>query len=516
MKQVLPSYSEIQHTLTLEQKVGQCVMPAVFLDDTEKDISRMEEQIKKGYIGSLCFFQSRQLAAANVQAAHSGDGDSHSKESYGQRLKKLIERYQRAAPIPLLIAIDGEWGLSMRLPDQPKYPYPISLGALAENSDLIRNTGQAIGRECREAGVHWNLAPVVDVNTNPDNPVIGYRAFGDDPEQVVQCARSWMEGLRLSGVLNCLKHFPGHGDTAFDSHLTLPVLNKSEPALQSEEWIPFRALHSLADSIMLGHLAVPQLTDGQPIPATLSAKIIQHLRQWGFEGALISDALNMKSVSMKYKQEGALEAAAFHAGCDILCFSDHPLQAIRLVGSTENPQRIDASFQRLWRLKTKAFASPAVSRGEPQSYSDLLTQLAKKSLTLFRGSPEDLQTLSGQKPRVQLLGTPLGQSFVSSIKQESDPNSKTLLVAVHLPSPKPGQLFGLQQEELDQLIDQIQHHAPWLYLFGNPYFLRHIPWESCAGIVLLYENTPIHEEIALQHYHGVFPAKGRLPIQLSK
>ena len=222
MSMFLPSHAELQRRLTLEQKIGQCMMPAVFLEDTEEEIALMEALIKRGYIGSICFFQSRQLAAANVEAKAKKVQDSHSQESYGQRLRKLIQRYQKAAPIPLLIAIDGEWGLSMRLPDQPKYPYPISLGALGNNTELIRQTGNAIGHECREAGVHWNLAPAVDVNTNPANPVIGYRAFGDNPEQVAQCAQAWMEGLSQSGVLNCLKHFPGHGDTSFDSHLTTP------------------------------------------------------------------------------------------------------------------------------------------------------------------------------------------------------------------------------------------------------------------------------------------------------
>ena len=470
MSPFLPSYAEINSRLTLEQKIGQCMMPAVFLEDTEEEIASMEALVKRGYIGSICFFQSRQLAAANVEAKAKKVQDSHSQESYGQRLRKLIQRYQKAAPIPLLIAIDGEWGLSMRLPDQPKYPYPISLGALGNNTELIRQTGNAIGHECREAGVHWNLAPVVDVNTNPANPVIGYRAFGDNPEQVAQCAQAWMEGLGQSGVLNCLKHFPGHGDTSLDSHLTLPVLNKSESALQSAEWVPFRMLQKEADSIMLGHLAVPQLTKGQLIPATLSAEIIHYLRHWGFEGVLISDALNMKSVAREFEEPGSLEAAAFKAGCDILCFSNNPEKAIHSIAATADPQRVDESFRRLWGLKTKAFASPPVITGKPPIYDELLAELAQQSLTLFKGTTEGLSAFSEQHPKVQLLGSSTVQTLVSALKRDTSAHTESLLVSVHLPSPKRGRLFGLQQRELDELIVQIQNESPWLYLFGSPYF----------------------------------------------
>ena len=510
------SFSEIPPALSPEQKIGQCLMPAAFLDDSEKEIQAMEKLIKEGYIGSLCFFQSRRLAAANVMAKHNLARIPENQDSYLSRLKALIERYQSAASVPLLIAIDGEWGLSMRLPDQPKYPYPLSLAALEDNLELIEQTGHAIGVECREAGVHWNLAPVVDINTNPDNPVIGYRAFGERTEQVVQCATAWLKGLGKSGVLNCLKHFPGHGDTSFDSHLTLPILNKSAAELDQEEWVPFKELKAEADSIMLGHLAVPQLTNEQPTPATLSPRLIGLLRDWGFEGVLISDALNMKSVALEFEQKGELEAEAFSAGCDVLCFSDHPLEAISIIHSRESIDRIEKSFQRIWALKVKAFSSYSQTPVSPPPYSNLIRSTAEKGLTLFKGTPESLRSFRLRNPKVVSIGHPVKASFTQKLDQEANEVSEDLVLSVHLSSPKPGKDFGLTSDEIEQLTQIILKASPWLYLFGNPYFLRCIPWKNCRGIVLLYENSEIHEEVAYQHYCGLLQAQGKSSIHLEE
>src|SRR5690606_13848109 len=163
----------------LEQKVGQLFMPAVFINDTEAEIRKMEELIRHLCIGSLCFFHSRASAATNFE----GRKKIVYNENSLDRLKELIARYQNAAEIPLLIAMDAEWGLAMRIENTPQYPYAITLGAIREDS-LLEEVGLAMGRDCQRAGIHWNLAPVVDINNNPQNPVIGYRSFGDAPVEV--------------------------------------------------------------------------------------------------------------------------------------------------------------------------------------------------------------------------------------------------------------------------------------------------------------------------------------------
>src|SRR5690606_28518076 len=210
----------------LPQKVGQLFMPAVFINDSEAEVRRMEALIASHGIGSLCFFHSRASAATNFEGKKKIVAN---RESLA-RLKELILRYQRAATVPLLIAMDAEWGLAMRIEDTPQYPYAISLGALGDES-IIQEVGRAIGLDCRAAGIHWNLAPVVDINTDPENPVIGYRSFGDDRQKVFSRSRALIQGMASAGTLHAIKHFPGHGDTAVDSHLGLPVIDKSPQVL---------------------------------------------------------------------------------------------------------------------------------------------------------------------------------------------------------------------------------------------------------------------------------------------
>ncbi|MDX1333609.1 MAG: glycoside hydrolase family 3 N-terminal domain-containing protein, partial [Robiginitalea sp.] len=177
----LPTYLEVKGTLSRKDKLGQSFMPAAFINDSEEHIRALEELIRTQGIGGLCFFHSRASAAANFE----GKQEVTYHPDSLQRLKELIGRYQEAAPYPLLIAIDAEWGLAMRVEQAPQYPYAATLGALKEASEsLIYEVGLSIARDCRDAGIHWNFAPVVDINTNPDNPVIGFRAFGNHPGDV--------------------------------------------------------------------------------------------------------------------------------------------------------------------------------------------------------------------------------------------------------------------------------------------------------------------------------------------
>ena len=509
---LLKAFKAIQtEDLSLEHKIGQCLMPAVFLDDTEEEIAAMEQLIREYAIGSLCFFQSRSLAAANVQAK-ALTSDEHETENYLQRLKYLINRYQGVAPIPLLIAIDGEWGLSMRLPDQVKFPYALSLGAMQNQDELIEATAYAIGRECLEAGVHWNLAPVVDINSEARNPVIGYRSFGGDARGVIRCATAWTKGLSKAGVLNSLKHFPGHGDTALDSHLALPVLDKSQAELQAQEWLPFKALLGSADSIMLGHLAAPQLTGGRVEPATLSSTLTQLIRDWGYDGLLISDALNMKSVSDQFPEKGSLEEAAFAAGCDVLCFSDHPKEAVVQIEKMVDSARINESFNRIWELKQKAFESALSSFAPPLKKQELLSQLAQQSLTLYHGDATALEAFKQKEPTAYFFGEQPTDDFREPWPSTIESNAA--VVIIQLPSPKPGKGFGLQPEELDHIKRLLVQKRAWIYLFGNPYFLLEIPWKQSEGVVLLYEKGEAYEEVAFAHFQGKCKALGQLPVKL--
>ena len=503
---MIPPYPTAKEQLSLREKVGQFLMPAVFLDDTEEQIQAMEALIQGLGIGSLCFFQSRALAAANVQAQKQTGASPNEQPDYFGRLTELITRYQKVSKYPLLISIDAEWGLSMRLPDQLKWPYPITLGALGNRIDLIEQVGYAIGLECKKAGVHWNLAPVVDINTQALNPVIGYRSFGDRPEAVSQRALAWTKGLSKAGVLNSLKHFPGHGDTRTDSHLDLPVIDKTKDQLEAEEWIPFRHLIGQADSLMLGHLAVPALTMGVNEPATLSPALIQIIRDWGYQGILISDALNMKSVSRRFEKAGALELAAFQAGCDVLCFSEQPEAGIEAIIAQAKEEEIEQRFQRWWALKEKGLRSVEEISSSTTS-TVLLNEIAENTLTLLIGSPQSLQAFKKKQPSVRVFGK-------SSGIFQGDSSSTHCLIELYLPSPKPGKNFGLREEEWKELLELLQTQKCWLYLFGNPYALSRLPWKACEGVVLAYEQGVAFQEAALKHYLGQLSARGQSPVNL--
>ena len=323
-------YADAQKTLTLQEKIGQLFMPAAFINDSEEEIQALEQLISEYHVGGLCFFHSQASAATNYE----GEKEVIYNEQSFETLQKLIERYQRKSKHRLLMAIDAEWGLAMRIENTPIYPYPITLGAVQGNLDLIRQVGQNIAHDCKQAGLHYNLAPVADINNNPKNPVIGYRSFGENKEDVAKKSIAYVQGMEDAGILGSVKHFPGHGDTAVDSHLGLPVIAKSKESLLNNELYPFaEMIKAGVDSVMVGHLSVPSLSNGKGISSSISKDIIKGLlrKEMGFEGVVISDALNMHAVSKNYPVKGELEWLAFDAGNDILCFAEHTKEGIETI-----------------------------------------------------------------------------------------------------------------------------------------------------------------------------------------
>ncbi len=511
--------------LTLEEKVGQLFMPAVFINDSEEEVQKMEQLIAAGKVGSICFFHSRASAATNFE----GKKKIVYNEQSLERLKGLIERYQKAAKIPLLVAIDAEWGLAMRIENTPQYPYAITLGALQNNLALIQEVGRAIGLDCKEAGIHWNLAPVADINNNPENPVIGYRSFGDDKSDVFQKARGYVDGMASSGTLNSIKHFPGHGDTATDSHLGLPVIDKSLDDLLENELFPFQELikHGV-DSVMVGHLMLPQLDAHNA--STTSRVIIQELlrKQLGFDGVVISDALNMHAVSKAYSEKGKLECEAFMAGMDVLCFSEHVEEGIQHILKTAAPERIEASFQRIWKLKERAFApTPDIKTLTPQQHGELNRSIAELTITELYGSPNTISAfkqnnvlyinVNHTKPNLfaQQLENQLGLSSVElELKKTELPQNKKVVLSIFPPAVKPKDHFGFDPKFLVAIQQIIANNEVLLYLFGNPYVLDLLALNPFSNVVVVYQDFTEFQEAAFKHFDNQFSAKGKLPIAL--
>ena len=527
-------YPTAKKTLTPREKVGQLFMPAAFINDSEEEIVKLEKLIANYHIGGLCFFHSRASAATNYEGKKKV---VYNKDSY-QALKSLIKRYQQVAKYPLLISIDAEWGLAMRVENTPQYPYAITLGAIKDHDEIITEVGRNIANDCKQAGIHWNFTPVADINSNPENPVIGYRSFGSDKHNVARKSLALAKGLQSEGVLTSAKHFPGHGDTATDSHLGLPVINKSKEELMENELYPFIKLiqHGI-ESIMVGHLAVPALADGSMKPSSISKKIIKGVlrEELGFQGLVVSDALNMHAVSKMFTNKGDLEWAAFDAGNDILCFAEHVAEGIDTILQNAEEEQIELSFARIWELKEKVFNK---ENGNSETGlidpADLNLRLAQRSLTLYKGSPKDIDSFTIKEFAGIEISNENNNSFFKHIKKEVEFDyfsliegnaeliknkvltMQNVLIALYPPMAKPQNNFGIPEEHLKFLKEIIEAKNVILYLFGNPYVLNLLQIKKTEAVVLIYQNFEVFQENAGQHFLGKSIANGSLPITLDE
>ena len=530
--------------MTLEQKIGQFFFPAVFINDTEENIQAMERMIKEHHIGGLTFFHSRASAATNYESKKKVEFND---DSYN-RLKDLIVRYQKCATTPLLMSIDAEWGLAMRVEKTPQYPYAITLGALPESqSSLVYELGKQIGLDLKTAGIHYNLAPLADINNNPNNPVIGYRSFGENKEKVAQFAVEYLEGMSDAGVLGCLKHFPGHGNTNVDSHLGLPILEESLEELLANELYPFIVgIDNQVDSIMIGHLAVPALNDGKDTSATLSKNIIEKLlrEQLKYDGLVISDALNMHSVSKLYDTKGQLEWEAFNAGNDVLCFAENVPEGIQEILKNATPERIEASYKRLMRCKEKVGILKGKTQPEGKfnfdTTANLNRKIAQQSITTIKDA-DNYKTII-ESAKINQLGVislykNLENTFSKTIAKELKTNTfslengtteniaslenqienlDTIVIALFVPKAKPYQNFEIEDSVLTLLDCLFSTKKCILYLFGNPYALQVIPnLASANGIVQVYQDFTEFQETAASQLLNNTKTKGSLPVTIT-
>ncbi|EIA08730.1 glycoside hydrolase family 3 protein [Flavobacterium frigoris] len=530
--------------MTLEQKVGQFFFPAVFINDSEENIQATEQLIREHNIGGLTFFHSRASAATNYETKKK---IVFNDDSY-KRLQDLILRYQKCASIPLLMSIDAEWGLAMRVEKTPQYPYAITLGALPDSeSHLVYELGKQIGLDLKSAGIHYNLAPLADINNNPNNPVIGYRSFGENKEKVATFALEYLRGMSDVGVLGCLKHFPGHGNTNVDSHLGLPILEENLEQLLENELYPFiKGIENDVDSIMIGHLAVPALNEGKDTSATLSKPVIEDLlrKQLEYDGLVISDALNMHSVSKLYDKKGQLEWEAFHAGNDVLCFAENVSEGIQEILKNATTERIDESYVRLMKCKQKAGLLDNIqtiaAKLDFETTSLLNRKIAQNSITKIKDNNNTAMVLeTSKKGTLALLSlhkeidnaffnalnptlkAPLfsanekeGQTVTSLDKDLS--LFDTVVIALYVPKAKPMNNFDIAPEVLS-ILEQLLHSKNCvLYVFGNPYALQVIPnLQSATGIVQVYQDfIEFQENAALQLLNDTC-CKGILPVYIN-
>ncbi|MEL0300968.1 MAG: glycoside hydrolase family 3 protein, partial [Flavobacteriaceae bacterium] len=291
--------------MSTDEKIGQLFMVMAFSEQGQTHFNQIKNQVKEYHLGGIIF-----SLGGPVEQTH------------------WLNKLQQSSKTPLLIGMDAEWGVAMRLDSVQAFPWNMTLGAIQDNK-LVEAIGHRIGEQAKRLGVHINFAPDVDINTNPKNPIIGNRSFGEEKENVTQKGLAFMKGMHQAGVLSSAKHFPGHGDTEKDSHLDLPIIRFDQERLLSTEIYPFdRLMNAGVSSVMVGHLNVPSLEEG--IPSSLSKKIIEEIliKRNNYKGLIVTDALNMGAAS-EVSKINSIDVAAFLAGNDILLIPNDLKKAVK-------------------------------------------------------------------------------------------------------------------------------------------------------------------------------------------
>ena len=528
-----PWVDSLMRVLTPDQRVAQLFMVAAYSNRTRIDEDSISTLIQQYGIGGLIFFQG-------------GPG----------RQARLLNRYQSQARVPLLVALDGEWGVGMRLDSVVKFPYQMSLGGETDTA-LLYDMGREVARQFKRLGMHVNFAPVVDVNNNPANPVIGFRSWGENPKAVARDGRQYMRGMQDAGILAVAKHFPGHGDVDADSHLALPTVRVDRRRLDSLELPPFRSLMAGGlGGVMVAHLNVPAL-DTMAGPSTLSRPIITGLLrdQMGFKGLIFTDAMNMKGVTTMFPP-GEADVRALLAGNDILEFSKNIPLALRLVRAAVDSGRIsqpeiDQHCRRVLALKQWAGLNHYRPIDPKNLYEDLNPsharylshRLTELSITLLRNQKNllPLQHLDTLRIATLVLGglprdTTDFQRAVADYAPAAHfhaPAAPTLdellnlrealrpynLVLVSLQSlgRLPATSFGITPETnllLRELVNQKQTLV--LSVFGSAYAVAKVrDLDRAQAVVLAYQESANAQNLAAQAIFGGIAATGRLPVTVS-
>ena len=459
---------------------------------------------------------------------------------------KLNNRYQAISKVPLLIGMDAEWGLSMRLDSTYAFPYNMTLGAITDNR-LVEQMGRQLGEHCKRIGVHFNFAPDVDINTNPKNPIIGNRSFGEDRDNVTAKSLAFMKGIQDAGVLASAKHFPGHGDTDTDSHKTLPTINFNAQRIDSIELYPYRKLiNEGLSSVMVAHLNVPSLEPAVGTPSSLSKLIITDLlkERLQFEGLIFTDALEMKGVS-NFSKPGDIDLAAFLAGNDVLLISSNvPIAIDKMVAAYEANQiteeRLAHSVKKILMSKYKVGLNkyrPIATKNLVQDLNrlkdDLLyEQLMENAITVVRNQKEilPLRHLDTKKIAYVEMGDPTdNKAYLEELRKYAKvheikatkldelitklQNYNTVIVGFHKSNVNPWRPYQFSDKEMIWLYEMARTNTVILDVFARPYALIDLnSIENIEGIVVSYQNSEISMRKSAQLIFGAIPAKGTLPV----
>ena len=501
--------------LSLDEKIGQLYIVALYNNRGEEEIQKIRNLVEKEKIGGLILMQD--------------DAEKHI---------NLLNEFQGKSRIKMMIGIDGEWGLFQRFSAAHKFPWAMTLGAIQDNS-LIYEMTSKIAEDCKRLGIYWDFAPVVDVNTNPSNPIIGNRSFGSDINNVISKGLAYAQGLQDHGVLASMKHFPGHGDTNTDSHLDLPVVSHNLERLNSVELAPFKALlDKKIGGVMVAHLYVPTLEKKKGIPASVSYEIITNLLKntYQYKGLIITDALNMNAIAKKFSP-GEIDLRAFKAGNDIMLFSQDVPSGKTLIKSafekgeiSEN--RLAESVKKI--LKTKFLLGlQDLKPINPEninvdlnntSHAEISEKLYANAITLLKDE-KNLLPLSCSKTYYYLpLEEAPFQTFVENLnfgttinlisKEEISqiPENSTVIVGFHKDNSTAYKPYKISQNSKDILTELSKKQNVILDVFGSPYALKDIDIASISTILVSYENNDLSMKASAKALLGKTKISGKLPV----
>jgi len=526
-KSPTPWADSLMKELSLEQKIGQLFMVAAYSNRDANHEKGLNQLVEKYHIGGLIFFQGGP-----------------------ERQVKMHNRLQKKSKIPLLIGIDGEWGLGMRLDSTISFPRQMTLGAIQDES-LIYDMGKEIARQCKRVGVHVNFAPVVDINNNPKNPVINNRSFGENKQNVLRNSLAYMSGMQDNGVLANAKHFPGHGDTDADSHYNLPVIKHDIKRLRNLELYPYGKMFEKGlGSVMVAHLSIPSLDSTPNRASTLSPKVVTGLLQeeMGFRGLIFTDALNMKGVSKFYKP-GEVDLLAAKAGNDVLLFAEDVPKALEKIKSAiENGSYSEAQLNRSVAkiLKAKEWAGlhkkyivnqkNVVDELKTSEARYLKQRLSEAAITLVQNKNQiiPLKELSDRNVTLITIGgkrTTFGDELKKYVSLESTrissspsatqslaakdfvKSSNTVIIAVEGTSNSPSKNFGLSNNAIDLIENLTQEKEVILVFMGNPYALAKLKNpERIKAILVGYQDDAYLIRAAARAVMGAIPISGKLPV----
>jgi beta-glucosidase-like glycosyl hydrolase/CubicO group peptidase (beta-lactamase class C family) len=525
-----PWVDSVMKTLTIDQQIAQCIWIAGY---SNRDVSHeveISDIIRKYGIGGIVFFQG----TATKQA-------------------ELTNYYQKISKVPLVIALDAEWGIGMRIENVEKFPYQMTLGAI-QNDSLIYQFGKAVAMQFKRLGMQVNFAPVLDININARNPVINYRSFGENREKVTSKSIMYMKGLQDNGILATGKHFPGHGDTNVDSHLDLPLISHSRARLDSIELYPFRELIGEGiGSIMVAHLNLQSLDTTTGLPSTLSHIIITGLlkNDLGFRGLVVTDAMNMKGVT-KFFKPGEADAKALEAGNDVAEFVTDVEATIR---ETKNyialkkltNEDIALKCRKVLALKYwSGLNKPQIINKEnidkelsPMTSKALIRDLYANALTVLNNNQNILPVKKLQNIKIATIA--INRNNLSSFQKRIaeyhpadhffiDPSDTTacnklfkklseydvVITGVFGLDQRPNMGFGIKpglNDFLEKLIGNSKTIITW---FGNPYGIDKLKiLQNADGLIVAYQENEYTEDLSAQLIFGGIGARGSLPVTIN-